>query len=64
MFKKSILIILIIIFYIYLVSSDPKGDIFSKLKKLCEYSYTKYKQMNLKYHINKWPKRSKRRYYY
>ena len=56
MFKRIILIILIISAYIYLVSSDPKGDVLNKAKKFCNYCFTKYKGMNLQYHVNKWPK--------
>jgi len=63
MFKKIILIILIIISYVYLVSYDPKGDILNRAKKFCNYCFIKYKKMNLQYHVNKWPKKD-RKYFY
>lgn len=63
MFKRIILIIFLIISYVYLVSSDPKGDILSKAKKFCNYCFVKYKKMNLQYHVNKWPNSSKKKFY-
>lgn len=55
MFKKIILIILIICTYIYLVTSDPKGKFLSNIKNMFTSFSTKYKEMNIHYHINKWP---------
>jgi len=63
MFKRIILIIFIIIAYVYLVSSDPKGDILNKAKSFCNFCFVKYKKMNLKYHVNKWPAKSKKNYF-
>jgi hypothetical protein len=63
MFKRFFLIIFIIITYIYLVSSDSKGDILNKARKFYNYCVIKYKKMNLQYHVNKWPKKNKRKYY-
>jgi hypothetical protein len=64
MLKKIILIILLITSYVYLVSSDPDGDILNRAKSFCEYCFHKYKDMNLQYHVNKWPAtNSKKRYF-
>jgi hypothetical protein len=56
MFRKIILIIFIISIYIFLVTSDQKGDLLNKLKSFCNYCIKKYKDMDLEYQINKWPK--------
>ena len=63
MIKKFLLIILLISSYVYLVSSDPNGDILNKAQKFCNYCFVKYKKMNLQYHVNKWPNSSKKKYY-
>ncbi|NGX27905.1 MAG: hypothetical protein K940chlam1_00077 [Candidatus Anoxychlamydiales bacterium] len=63
MIRKFILIILLISSYVYLVSSDPNGDILSRAQKFCSYCFVKYKQMNLQYHVNKWPSSSKKKFY-
>ncbi|NGX49502.1 MAG: hypothetical protein K940chlam5_01100 [Candidatus Anoxychlamydiales bacterium] len=63
MFKRIILIILLIASYVYLVSSDPEGDILSKARNFCNYCFAKYKNMNLEYHVNKWPNSSKKNFY-
>lgn len=55
MFKKIIIIILIIFAYVYLVSSDQKGDILERAKNFCNSCLGKYKKMNIEYHVNKWP---------
>lgn len=55
MFKKVILIILLISAYVYLVTSDPKGNILDKVKKFCISCLNKYKKMDIQYEINKWP---------
>ncbi|NGX63915.1 MAG: hypothetical protein KR126chlam6_01337 [Candidatus Anoxychlamydiales bacterium] len=64
MFRRIFLIIFLIVSYVYLVSSDPKGDVLSRAKKFCNYCVVEYKKMNLKYHVNKWPSSSKKRRYY
>jgi len=64
MFRRIFLIGFLIVSYVYLVSSDPKGDILSRTKKFYSYCVIRYKKMNLKYHVNKWPSSSKKRSYY
>ncbi|NGX35539.1 MAG: hypothetical protein K1000chlam1_00367, partial [Candidatus Anoxychlamydiales bacterium] len=39
MIRKFILIILLISSYVYLVSSDPNGDILSRAQKFCSYCF-------------------------
>ncbi len=63
MIKKIVLIIFVISAYVYIVSSDPKGEILDKAKNFCNSCFTKYKKMNLKYHVNKWPKKDKKNFY-
>lgn len=63
MIKRFILIILIIITYVYLVSADQNGEILHKTKKFCNFCLKKYKKMNLQYHVNKWPTKSKKRFF-
>ncbi|NGX29393.1 MAG: hypothetical protein KR126chlam4_00123 [Candidatus Anoxychlamydiales bacterium] len=63
MIRRIILIIVLIASYVYLVSSDPEGDILSKARRFCNYCFVKYKDMNLEYHVNKWPNSSKKNFY-
>jgi len=63
MFRRIILIILLISAYVYLVSSDPDGDILYKARKFCNLCFVKYKKMNLQYYVNKWPNGSKKKIY-
>ncbi|MBN2478891.1 MAG: hypothetical protein JXA94_01555 [Parachlamydiales bacterium] len=63
MFKKIILIIFLLSGYIYLVSSDPNGNLLYKAKKTFYYFSGKYKDMNVQYQVKKWPNsNSKKRY--
>ncbi len=62
MIKKFTVIILLLMSYVYVVSSDPDGNLVYKIKRFCNYCYHKYKGMDLEYHVNKWPeKKSSRR---
>ena len=63
MIKRFLVIIFLLSGYIYLVSSDPEGNLVHKIKKLYGYYSGKYKDMDLKYHVNKWPETKKKRYY-
>jgi len=53
MFKKIIIISLIIFLYIYIVSSDTDRSFFYKAKNFYKTLVKKYKDMDLKYDINK-----------
>lgn len=65
MIKKIILIIFLISFYIFLVSSDPKGNrnIFNSVKKIYNFFVAKYRDMDLEYHIKTWSKKDKKKFY-
>jgi hypothetical protein len=56
MFRKMLLLILIVSGYIYLVSFDSDGAFFIRAKSFYKNCITKYNEMNLQYHVNKWPK--------
>ncbi|NGX57006.1 MAG: hypothetical protein K1060chlam5_01262 [Candidatus Anoxychlamydiales bacterium] len=55
MIKKLFLIIFLLGSYVYLVSTDPEGSMLGKAQNFYSYCQHKYKGMNLKYEVNKWP---------
>lgn len=64
MIRRTFLIIFVLSAYIYLVSSDPEGTLMYKANKFYKYCTKRYKNMNLQYHVNKWPdSKSKKRHY-
>ncbi|OGN61325.1 MAG: hypothetical protein A3F40_00720 [Chlamydiae bacterium RIFCSPHIGHO2_12_FULL_27_8] len=63
MIKKAVFILFLLSTYIYIVSSDPNGSLLDKTKKFYSQWMTRYKKMNLKYHVNTWPNKNKKRYY-
>lgn len=59
MIKKIILIVFLISSYIFIVSTDPQGDILNRAKTFCNFCFAKYKEMNLEFYVKTWPKKDK-----
>jgi hypothetical protein len=55
MFKKIILIIIMLVGYTYLVSTDPKKTLCKKSKAICYHYYKSFKKMDLQIKVNKFP---------
>ncbi len=60
MLRRVTLIIICLTTYVYLVSSDPNGNLYGRAKDFCNHCYVKYKKMNLEYHVNKFPYKTKK----
>ena len=65
MIRKLFLILFALSAYIYVVSTDPEGNLIFKAKKFYSFCKGRYIKMNLKYHVKKWPDtKPKKRYYW
>jgi hypothetical protein len=53
MIRKNLLIIFLLVIYIGIVTIDPEGEFYDKIKNLYEHCLHQYKKLDLEYHINK-----------
>ena len=64
MIRKTFFIVFIFSAYVYLVSSDPNGNLIYKAKTMYTYWMKRYHKMDLKYQVNKWPDSKEERRHY
>ena len=53
MIRKSFLIILVLVGYVYIVSSDKEGQVLCHIKSLYHYCVSTVKHMEIEVHVNK-----------